>query len=122
MNPFFFPFPPDLPNAEDDANKEPAGYSTVTKRNLIKSNLGGLLARVFLVESAVCVVSLLLNSGAKLHQILWHLLVGGLEDVDESSGETLLVIGEESYGSAVLASTTGTRVIVSACFTLQTFA
>ncbi|KAH0194619.1 ATP-dependent RNA helicase DBP3, partial [Aureobasidium melanogenum] len=76
---------------------------------VIKSDLGGSLhlARVS-VESAVCVVSLLLDSGSELHETLRNGLVGALEDVDQSTSKTLLVVGEEGNGSTILASTTST--------------
>lgn len=52
---------------------------------LIESNLCCLLVRVdVLEEAAVHVVCLLLDDGAKLHQLIRNRLVSTLEDIDET--------------------------------------
>ena len=78
-------------------------------KSIIEGDLSGSLhlARIS-VESTVCVVSLLLHGGTELHEILGNGLVGALENVDQTSSESLLVVSEESDGSAVLASTAST--------------
>lgn len=58
-------------------------------------------------------MSLLLDSGTELHQVFRNGLVGSLEDVNQSTSETLLVVGEEGNGSTVLTSTTGTANAVN---------
>lgn len=74
------------------------------ERNLCRS----LHALCILVESAVGLVTLFLNGGAVLHQLLRDGLASGLENVDESAGEVLLGFAEEGDGETVLAGTTGT--------------
>ena len=68
-----------------------------------------LHALSILVESAVGLVALFLNSSAVLHQLLRNGLAGGLEHVDESAGEVLLGFAEESDCEAVLAGAAGTK-------------
>lgn len=52
---------------------------------LIKCNLGGLCVHInILEESTVHIVSLLLDGGAELEEILGHGLVGSSENVDET--------------------------------------
>ena len=76
---------------------------------LVESDLSrSLPVRGILVESAVGLVALFLNSGAVLHEFLGDGLACGLEDVDESTGEVLLGFTEESDGEAVLACASGT--------------
>lgn len=56
--------------------------SEYLSNSLIKSNLGRLLVHVdILEESTVHIVSLLLDSGSKLEEVLGDRLVGTLEDV-----------------------------------------
>lgn len=81
---------------------------------LVKSDLGGGLHLAGVsVEGTVCVVSLLLDGGAELHEILGYRLVGSLENVDQCTSKSLLVVGEESDGSAILASATSTTDAVN---------
>lgn len=81
----------------------------LSKSQSIKSDLGsGLHLAGVSVEGTVCVMSLLLDGGAKLHEILRYGLIGSLENVDQPTSEALLVVGEESDGSAVLTSAAGT--------------
>ena len=71
----------------------------------------GLHALGILVESAVGLVALFLNSGTVLHEFLRNGLASGLEHVDKSAGEVLLGFAEEGDGEAVLAGTAGTGEI-----------
>jgi hypothetical protein len=60
--------------------------SIIGRKTLIKGDLRRRLHRVnIFVKGAVRVVALLLDSGAELHQLLGHGLVGGLEDVDQTA-------------------------------------
>ena len=53
--------------------------------DLIKSDLGTLLRHIYIFEEgAICVVPLLLDSPAKLEQLIGDGLVGGLKDVDQT--------------------------------------
>lgn len=61
---------------------------------LVKSNLGGLLVHVdVLEERSVHVVRLLLNSRAKLKQLVGHGLVGTLENVDKPTDVSHNLLG-----------------------------
>lgn len=74
---------------------------------VVKGDLGTLLTHVnVLEEGTVCAVGLLLDRGAKLQQFVRNGLVCGLEDVDESAGVRLVVLGEQGDGLASLAGPT----------------
>ena len=81
--------------------------NTLIERDLRSS----LHALGVLVESAIGLVALFLNSGAILHQFLWNVLVCGLEDVDKSAGKVLLGFAEEGDGETILSGTTGTAMM-----------
>ena len=86
---------------------KPTQEPSLVERDLRRS----LHALGILVESAVGLVALFLNSSAVLHQLLGDRLASGLEDVDESAGEVLLGFAEEGDCEAVLAGTTSTAGI-----------
>ena len=82
-------------------------WKATQSTNLVKRDLGGLLHLTRIsVESTVRLMGLLLDCSTKLQEILGNRLVGTLEDIDQTTSETLLVIGEESDGPAILACAT----------------
>ena len=75
--------------------------------SLIKGDFGGLLVSAnVLVESTVRIMTLLLDRRSEFHQLFWHGLVRLLEDVDESTCQSFLILGEKGDCTAVLTSTT----------------
>ena len=81
---------------------------------LVERNLSSTLhALCVLVKGTIAIVRLLLDCRAEPHQLLWHRLVGSLEHVDQSACQSLLLVGEEGDGAAVLACSAGTGSVVS---------
>lgn len=59
---------------------------------------------------------LLLDSGAKLEQLIGHGLVGALEDVDQAARVSLVLDGEEGVCLASLAGATSSADTVNVVF------
>ena len=86
----------------------------------VKGNLGALLAHVdVLEEGTVRAVRLLLDRGAKLHELVGHGLARGLQDVDELARVRLVVLGEQGYRATRLARAAGTADTVDVVFYRQ---
>lgn len=60
-----------------------------------------------LVKGPVGIMTLLLDRGPELQQLLRHGLARGFEDIDQRARLRLVVLGEEGDGEAVGACSTG---------------